>query len=189
MTNARTLLTLAAVAMVALMPAGCSNAPAVPGASTAGGGALASTAAATTAGPSTAARDLALRFARCMRANGVTNFPDPNASGALTIDGIANGSSLNTDSAPFKRAISACRDLEPPGFTGTVRSPEQQAAALKFAQCVRDNGVKDFPDPAPDAPLVDTNLIPSTDGAGGMTILNAALKTCRTSAAAAGVQP
>jgi hypothetical protein len=28
------------------------------------------------------------------------------------------------------------------------RSPEQQSAALNFAQCIRENGVKDFPDPA-----------------------------------------
>ena len=68
--------------------------------------------------------------------------------------------------AAFKQAISACKDLEPPGFTGTTRTPEQQQAALEFAQCIRDNGVKDFPDPATDGPLIDTNRIPSTAYAG-----------------------
>jgi hypothetical protein len=132
-------------------------------------------------------RDQAVKFAECMRKNGVKQFPDPDASGQLTIDAIANGSSLDTNSAAFKQAISACKDLEPPGFTGDKRSPEQQQAALKFAQCIRDNGVKDFPDPAPDAPLIDTNRIPSAARNGGVSMLNAAMRKCRALAADAGV--
>jgi hypothetical protein len=77
--------------------------------------------------------------------------------------------------------------LEPPGFTGDKRNVQQQATALKFAQCIRDNGVKDFPDPTPDGPLVDTNRIPSAAGNGGMGMLNAAMQKCRDFAAAAGV--
>ncbi len=159
----------AAMAVVALISAGCSNAPAETGNNAA------------------AAHDQAVKFAECMRNNGVKEFPDPDASGRLTIDQIANGSSVDTRSAAFQQALSACKDLEPPGFTGDKRSPEQQAAALKFAQCVRDNGVPDFPDPAPDAPLVDTNLIPSTARSGGMSILRTAMQKCRDFAAAAGV--
>jgi hypothetical protein len=104
----------------------------------------------------------------------------------LTIDAVANGSSLDTSSAAFEQAITACKDLEPPGFTGDKRSSEQQAAALEFAQCIRENGVKDFPDPAPDAPLVDTNRIPSSATPAGLSILNAAMYKCRDFAAAAG---
>ena len=168
----RTLRPLAALAMVALLGAGCSNAAAGPG----------------SGGNTTAAnRDQAVKFARCMRANGVREFPDPDASGQLTIDGIANGSSLDTNSAAFKQAISACKDLEPAGFTGHKRSAQEQANALKFAQCIRDNGVKDFPDPDPDGPLVDTNRIPSAARNGGMSILNAAMQKCRGLAANAGV--
>ena len=59
--------------------------------------------------------------------------------------------------------------------------------ALKFAECMRDNGVKDFPDPAPDGPLIDTNRIPSAARNGGMSLLNAAMQKCRDIAAAAGV--
>ena len=88
-----------------------------------------------------------------MRDNGVREFPDPDAAGTLTIETVANGTSIDTDSAAFRAAITACKDLEPAGFTGFARSPEQQQAALKFAQCIRDNGVKDFPDPAIDEPL------------------------------------
>ena len=188
----KTLRPLAALAMVALLSAGCSNALAGTGTRSSGGSNTAATAPAQTGigsgGNSTATnRDQAVKFAECMRKNGVREFPDPDASGDLTIDRIANGSSLDTSTAAFKQAISACRDLEPPGFTGVKRSPEQQKAALKFAQCIRDNGVKDFPDPTPDGPLVDTNRIPSATG-NGIAAINAAMQKCRDLAANAGVE-
>ncbi len=133
-------------------------------------------------------RAKAVKFSECMRANGVSAFPDPDASGALTIDAVANGSSLNTNSAGFEHALTACKDLEPSGFTGNQRTPEEQQAALAFAQCIRDNGVRDFPDPSKTDPLVDTNRIPSAATAGGLTILNAAMRRCGRYAAAAGVR-
>jgi hypothetical protein len=180
---------LAIVATVAVLSAGCG------GTSTAAPADTSSSSNSTAAGHTSTAshtstvapREKAVKFSECMRANGVSAFPDPDASGALTIDAVANGSSLDTSSAAFEQALSACRDLEPPGFTGHERSPQQQDAALKFAQCVRENGVKDFPDPATDDPLVDTRRIPSSGTPGGMSILNAATRTCGSYAAAAGV--
>src|SRR5919204_3164548 len=160
----RTLRPLAALAMVALISAGCSNALAGTGSS--GGN--------TNASP----RTEGVKFAACMRANGVKQFPDPDASGQLTIDGIANGSSLDTDSAAFKQAIGACKDLQPAGFTGNKRSPEQQKAALKVAQCIRDNGVKDFPDPEPDGPLIDTTRMPGSPDGRSIPGLQAAMQKC-----------
>ena len=130
----------------------------------------------------------AVKFAECMRNNGVSAFPDPNASGELTIDGVANGSSVDTSSALFEQALSACKDLEPPGFTGTKVTPQQRTARLEFAQCMRDNGVTDFPDPTPNGPLIDTNRIPSAATNGGMSILNATIPKCSRDAAAAGVK-
>ena len=129
----------------------------------------------------------AVKFAECMRSNGVSRFPDPGASGKLTIDAVANGSSLDTSTPAFRQAISACKALEPAGFMGTKRSSQQQNAALTFAQCIRENGVKDFPDPTPNGPLVDTNRIPSAAEPGGMSVLRAAMQKCRDAAAAAGV--
>jgi hypothetical protein len=165
----RTLRPLAALAMIAVIGAGCSNAPAGSG----------------SGGNSTAATHAkAVKFAECMRNNGVSAFPDPDASGELTIDAVANGSSLDTDTAAFKQAMSACKDLEPPGFTGGKVTDQQMKARLRFAQCIRENGVKDFPDPANDEPLVDTRKIPSAATEGGMSILNAAMRKCRDFAAA-----
>jgi hypothetical protein len=167
----RTLRPLAALAMVALICAGCSNTPSD-----------------NSAGNTAAANhDQAVKFAECMRNNGLSQFPDPDASGSFTVDGVVNGSSLDTNSAAWKNAIDACKSLEPAGFMGSRRTPEQQQNALKFAQCIRDNGVKDFPDPAADQPLIDTTRIPSTNQTGGMTILHAAMQKCQDLAAAAGV--
>ena len=150
----------AALAIVALIAAGCSGAPADNG------------------GRKATHRDKAVRFSECMRAHGIKEFPDPDAAGELTIDAIANGTSLDTSGAAFEHAMSACRDLEPPGFTGHERNAQEQDKALRFAQCIRANGVKDFPDPARGEPLVDTRRIPSTDRPGGMSILNAAMQKC-----------
>ena len=163
---------LAALAiLVALITAGCSNSPA-----------------ATSSDSTTAANhEQAMKFAQCMRDNGVSQFPDPDASGAFTIENVVNGSPVDPNSATFQQALTACRGLEPAGFMGQKRSAEQQAAALKFAQCIRDNGVKDFPDPGPDDPLIDTKRIPSAATSDGMSILHAALQKCRGLAAAAGV--
>jgi hypothetical protein len=130
----------------------------------------------------------AVKFSQCMRANGVPDFPDPDASGALTIE-VVNGTSLDPNSAAFRQAISACKDLEPPGFMGNTRSALQQEAALKFAQCMRDSGVPDFPDPTADGPLIDTTRIPSMAGKDPRSDpgFQAATQKCRDFAAAAGV--
>ena len=168
----RPLAALALIAIVALISGCGSSAPA----DTGGGG-----------NNTSANAQKAVKFAACMRSNGVSQFPDPGASGKLTIDAVANGSSLDTNTPAFNQAVSACKDLEPAGFMGSTRSSRQQQAGLRFAQCIRANGVKDFPDPIPNGPLVDTNRIPSANEPGGMSILNAAMQKCRGMAAAAGV--
>jgi hypothetical protein len=153
----------AAVVLVALIGAGCgSNAPSETG--TAGG---------TRTGDNTHAsdQDKAVKFAECIRGHGVPHFPDPDAKGDFVFG-------IDVSPAVWKRAVDACKDLEPPGALSGKRSPKQQSAALRFAQCIRENGVKDFPDPANGEPLVDTTRIPSANRPGGMTILNAAMHKC-----------
>jgi hypothetical protein len=166
---------LALIAVAALISACGSSSPTATGGGGSGGNGISAKAA------------KAVKFARCMRKNGVSQFPDPPASGNLTIDAIANGSSLNTNTPAFTRALSACKRLEPAGFTGSKRSRQQMSAALRFAQCIRKNGVRDFPDPLNGQPLIDTNRIPSAQQPGGMSALHAAMQKCSGAAAAAGV--
>jgi hypothetical protein len=164
--------------MVALIGAGCSSTSAGTGSGSSGG----------SGGNDTATNhEKAVKFAVCMRANGVGAFPDPNASGELTIDAVANGSSVDTNSTAFEQALKACKDLEPSGFTGGEVTPSLRKARLRFAKCIRDNGVPDFPDPTPNGPLVDTNRIPSAATPAGMSALHAAMQKCGRFARAAGV--
>lgn len=168
----RTLWPPAAIALLAVTVAGCGSAS--PGGGNHGNGAA-------------TARDKAVKFAECMRTNGVSGFPDPDASGRLTIDAVANGSSIDTNSPTFTHAMSRCKSLQPPGFTGGKVTPSQRAGRLAFAQCVRDHGVPDFPDPTPNGPLIDTNRIPSANTPAGMSALNAATHRCGNLLSAAGV--
>jgi hypothetical protein len=85
---------------------------------------------------------------------------------------------IDVTPAVWRKAVDACKALEPPGALSGKRSPKQQSDALRFAECVRENGVKDFPDPVNGDPLIDTTKIPSSNKPGGMTILNAATHKC-----------
>ena len=164
----RPLVALALVALISLISAGCgSNAPSETG--------TASSSARQQLGRCTknaTDQDKAVKFAECMREHGVPHFPDPDAKGDFVFG-------IDVSPAVWKKAVNACKDLEPPGALSGKRSPKQQSAALRFAQCMRDNGVKDFPDPVNGEPLIDTTKIPSADRPGGMTILNAATHKCR----------
>jgi hypothetical protein len=161
----------ALIAMVALISACGSTAPAGTGSgSSAGNNAPAGTG--SSGGNTTASkREQGVKFAECMRTNGVGDFPDPNANGEFVYG-------VSVTPAVFDKAVAACRALQPPGSLSGQRSPKQQSLALKFAQCVRDSGVKDFPDPVNGQPLIDTTKIPSSNSSGGMSILNAATHKC-----------
>ena len=162
----RELRLLVALAMIALVGAGCgSNAPSETGTASSSGTASSG------ADKKLTARDKAVKFAECIRAHGVSDFPDPNAKNQFEYG-------VSVTPAVWKRATTACKDLQPPGFTGHKRSTQEQEGALAFARCIRENGVKDFPDPTPDAPLVDTNRIPSRAQSRDLSVLNAAMKTC-----------
>lgn len=177
----RTLWLPAALGMaviVAVVAAGCGGSPSTSGTSTAAaahtGGNTTTTAHISTANHTSTltAREKAVKFSECMRANGVNDFPDPNASGQFPSYGVS------VSKAVWTEAVAACKSLQPPGSLNAHLTQTQFSAALKFAQCVREHGVPDFPDPVNGQPLIDTTHIPSANKPGGMTILNAATHTC-----------
>jgi hypothetical protein len=161
----RRLAALAVVATAAAISAGCG-----------GSGTSAGTSAASKTGTggkkNATARDKAVKFAACMRENGYADFPDPKASGEFPSFGIS------VSPAVWTRALLACKELQPPGSFNPHMSTNELSAARKFAQCIRADGVKDFPDPVQDQPIVDTTKIPSANRPGGMAILNAAMHKC-----------
>jgi hypothetical protein len=87
----------------------------------------------------------AVKFAQCMRENGVTNFPDPDKDGRFVI--AAGGPNRNTPQ--FRNALQACKSLQPPGFLkdDPAEVAREQEAWLKWAQCMRKNGIPNMPDP------------------------------------------
>jgi hypothetical protein len=112
--------------------------------------------------------DTALAYAQCMRDNGFTEFEDPTPDGDLRIQ-------VTPESAPrFRAAGEACRDLAPAGFRDESVTPEELEALIKLSQCVRENGLPDFPDPSADGRfnLRATGLGP------GDTRLEAAMDAC-----------
>ena len=178
----RTLWPAAALCMaviVAVVSAGCGGAPNSSGTSNAAAADTSSTTTATAARTVTAnhttttsAREKAVKYAECLRAKGVSDFPDPNASGQFPSYGVSVTPTV------WKSATTACKALAPPGAGSAKLTPTQLSDALRFAQCVREHGVPDFPDPVNGQPLIDTTKIPSANKSGGMTILNAATHTC-----------
>jgi hypothetical protein len=57
----------------------------------------------------------ALKFAECMRAHGIANFPDPTMSNGTISIAIPQGSGTDTSSPQFLAAQQACRSLEAAG--------------------------------------------------------------------------
>jgi hypothetical protein len=134
------LTSVVAVVAFALLAAGCG-----------GGGSpgVANVASSTTAATTTTTQNGAVAFTRCMRSNGVANFPDPPAAGARILKPTMQ--QLGVTDSQFKAAVSACNHLLPNGGEPQQQTAQQKhtrlADELSFARCMRNHGVGRFPDP------------------------------------------
>jgi hypothetical protein len=86
----------------------------------------------------------ALKYSKCMRSQGISNFPDPNDGGGIQI-GPTSG--IDPQSPQFQAAQKACGKYFPAPQLSKAQIAQQQAQALEFARCMRANGVPNFPDP------------------------------------------
>jgi hypothetical protein len=106
----------------------------------------------------------AIKFARCMRANGIPSFPDSGATIQQGSSGQAvsiNGVSVS--SPAFQSAQQKCEH-----YISSAPSANEQAKyaqeTLKVARCMRAHGVTDYPDsgtwtgpnPNPQSPVFKT---------------------------------
>lgn len=124
-----------AILASALLLAGCSNAPesGIPEGNTPSGSRK------PTAQPTPGAQ----AYAECMREYDIDmSDPDP-ATGLPTL-----GDSVDPDGPAFIAAQEACGDLLPGGIRGEEDTTDTETY-LAFAECMRENGVPDFPDPQP----------------------------------------
>jgi hypothetical protein len=136
----RTIIVTALLALVVL--AGCATGTAAPGVASADGGTTAEPAAdgGTAADPEEQGR----LFARCMRDNGIADFPDPDPDGPTEFS-LKGGAD---EQQKFADASEACAEFAP--GKGGAPGPMDQATLDKFrqfSQCMRDHGIADFPDP------------------------------------------
>jgi len=95
------------------------------------------------------AKSAKLKFAACVRAHGVPDYPDSGnikytKAGTLSVDGKPLGES----SAVFDKALGECQKYEladQPKYSD-AQLAKIQAGALKMSRCMRASGVPDYPD-------------------------------------------
>ena len=121
------------VAAAALLTAACGGSPSSTGSppSTDAGGAL------------SAYISQQLAFARCERAHGIPNFPDPDGSGHFNKHELRQ---LGVSDSRLRAAGTACQNLIPAGQPPLTT--QQQQDYLRAAACMRSHGIAGFPDPS-----------------------------------------
>ncbi|MEW2331022.1 hypothetical protein AB0880_24840 [Micromonospora chersina] len=135
--------------LLGLATAGCAGADRDGGrVATAGGGAGGASPSASIAPVSD--EDRQREFAKCMRENGVPDFPDPEPGEG---GGFRIRMPAGTDKEKVQAAMEQCRSLMPGGGKALKLDPEQVEKVRKLARCMRENGVPDFPDPGPDGSI------------------------------------
>ena len=91
-----------------------------------------------------------LDFAQCMREEGI-NFPDPT----FDIDGNPQFDNVDVENEDeFEEAFTNCEDILRNALPEQFDlDPEVEAAlvdaSLEFSQCMREEGISNFPDPTP----------------------------------------
>jgi hypothetical protein len=95
----------------------------------------------------------AYKYSACMRAHGVTNFPDPQVSTSPGHVAIRQMVPSGVAQSPqFKSAQKSCQSIMPgAGNINPAQVAQQQQAhkqvLLTFVRCLRSHGLPDFPDP------------------------------------------
>ncbi|TMR06326.1 hypothetical protein ETD83_04905 [Actinomadura soli] len=137
------------------------------GVASVGGSAAAKASASPPSGASLSPEDAQLRFAQCMRENGV-DVPDPGS-----VDQKAMRLGKGTDRKKLEAALEKCKSwLKAGGKLPDLKDPKTRDQYAKFAQCMREHGV-DIPDPGPDGQIT----IPSAGA--GMDAVEKARAACR----------
>jgi hypothetical protein len=141
----RVVLAVAGLAMlVGLLASGCgeAKAPSVASLRTTG-----ATSASNGTSTHSSARQSGVLYAACMRAHGVSNFPDSAVSVTNGQVEFAIRGGLKSEPR-FASASKACQqDLPNPSGTPAKQANIQEE--LSLANCMRSHGISNFPDPLP----------------------------------------
>jgi len=145
---------LAPVAASSFLVTGCGGGSAHNGVASIGNGATTTTQSSASAGSSSSGQSgptkaQLLTYAECMRAHGISDFPDPVPSPLGGYDfhvHITPGSDLDPNSPRNKSAQKACQK-DVPSSIANVTPAEMAAQGLKWSKCIRAHGEPSFPDP------------------------------------------
>lgn len=149
---------LAVLLALALVVAGCGGgSPGV--ASVASSTTTSQSSSPSNSSPAAAQGNKPLAYSHCMRSNGVPSYPDPSSNGNLA---KGNAQAFGVSTSLYQVAERACQHLLPSGsasltqclMTGDCPQSVVQPAleeGLKFAQCMRSHGVRNWPDPTIDS--------------------------------------
>jgi hypothetical protein len=109
------------------------------------------------AGPAVSSK--AVAYSRCMRAHGVPDFPDPARGGGVP---KVTPQQAGVSNSRFQAAQRGCAPLlqPPPG-----QAPQIMTGLLKFARCMRSDGIPTWPDPTTDRSGQPVFDIPGIDPA------------------------
>ena len=164
-TRTRRIILLLSAAIAAALIAGCggSSPRANSSSASSSSGTVVHTAASTTAAASTTSKPSThpptkrgmLAFAKCMRAHGVPNFPDPKPLRQVLTPPVAQavpapsgGFTANPNSPAYQTASNDCRSLADATPVTQAVANQVMAGQLKFAVCMRAHGVPNYPDPS-----------------------------------------
>ena len=107
-------------------------------------------------GPRAKSAGMGIQFSDCMRAHGLSNFPDPSPGGGIQIN---SSSGINPASPAFQSAQHACSKLLPGGGPGGSEVPAaRKLQMVRLAQCMRRHGLTTFPDPTATPPSPGAGL-------------------------------
>lgn len=120
------------------------------------------------------APNVPISLSKCMRANGVSSFPDPRSGpngggvgwpGGLVL--VSTGRMMvmgETMAGPaVAQAERICREYLPPGGPPPAVAESQRVHALAAAACMRRHGLPTFPDPTFNGGNESLNLSPGLD--------------------------
>jgi hypothetical protein len=133
----RTLILTAAAVTALLALTGCD-----------GGGATATPSGAPSAAPPAAGREKLVDAAKCMRAHGFPDYPDPVETGGRWAF-PPSAANMAPKPAPDCTELFRLAGALPEATRGAVAN-QDMAALRKWAGCIRTHGLPDWPDPGDD---------------------------------------
>jgi hypothetical protein len=134
----------AAIVVASLLVAACGGGSTSP--TVAGAGSTTSTSTASANGAPSSEADAMLAYSQCMRDHGIKDFPDPDANGGFSLS-ASPGSDLDPNNPTYQAADEACKALMPKHEFTAEEQAAMRTQNLQYSQCMRAQGITDFPDP------------------------------------------